>query len=138
MNKICCSLTVFFDAPFWVGVFEKIENNYLSAVKVTFGKEPKDSEVYDFVLKHYHNLKFTSGVNTDMPKTIKSPKRRQREANKLLNSAGTGTKSQQALALAREEKANTAKSEKHEQKIMDAKRIFELKQHKKKEKHRGR
>jgi len=34
-------LTVYFEDPFWVGVFERIENGKISAAKVTFGAEPK-------------------------------------------------------------------------------------------------
>ena len=45
-------LTVYFDDPFWVGVFERIEDRKLSVCKVTFGAEPKDYEVWEFVLKH--------------------------------------------------------------------------------------
>ena len=42
-------LTVYFENPFWVGVFERIENGKLSVCKVTFGAEPKDYEVWEFV-----------------------------------------------------------------------------------------
>ena len=42
-------LTVYFENPFWVGVFERIENGKLSVCKVTFGSEPKDYEVWEFV-----------------------------------------------------------------------------------------
>ena len=35
------TLTVFFDDPFWVGVFERIEDGKLFVCKVTFGAEPK-------------------------------------------------------------------------------------------------
>ena len=34
-------LTVYFEEPFWVGVFERMENGKLSVCKVTFGAEPK-------------------------------------------------------------------------------------------------
>ena len=44
------SLTVFFEEPFWVGVFERIEDGKLSVCKVTFGAEPKDYEVWDYIL----------------------------------------------------------------------------------------
>ena len=44
-------LTVFFEAPFWVGVFECIEKGKLSVCKVTFGAEPKDYEVWEYLLK---------------------------------------------------------------------------------------
>ena len=33
-------LTVFFEGPFWVGVFERVAEGKLSACKVTFGAEP--------------------------------------------------------------------------------------------------
>ena len=38
MDKVIGRLTVFFEDPFWVGVFERIENCMLSAAKVTFGE----------------------------------------------------------------------------------------------------
>ena len=40
-------LTVFFEAPFWIGVFERIERRKLSVCKVVFGAEPKDYQVWD-------------------------------------------------------------------------------------------
>ena len=46
-------LTVFFEDPFWVGVFERVNSRKLSVCKVTFGAEPKDYEIRDFILKHY-------------------------------------------------------------------------------------
>lgn len=41
MGKVCFTLTVFFEDPFWVGVFEYVEGSRLSASKVTFGAEPR-------------------------------------------------------------------------------------------------
>ena len=43
------SLTVFFEDPFWVGVFEGIEDGKLSVCKVPFGAEPKDYEVWEYI-----------------------------------------------------------------------------------------
>ena len=51
MDKVSGKLTVFFEEPFWVGVFECVSDGKLSVCKVTFGAEPKDYEIYDFVLK---------------------------------------------------------------------------------------
>ena len=48
-EKCQVRLTVYFEDPFWVGVFERIENGKLSAAKVTFGAEPKDYEVQEFI-----------------------------------------------------------------------------------------
>ena len=55
MEKIAGKLTVFFDNPFWVGVFECVEKNKLSVCRVVLGAEPKDYEVYDFILKLIFN-----------------------------------------------------------------------------------
>ena len=41
MGKVCCKLTVFFDNPFWVGVFERIEDGKLSVSKITFGADAR-------------------------------------------------------------------------------------------------
>lgn len=53
MNKSSICLTVFFEDPFWVGVFERQAQGALTVCKVTFGAEPKDGEVYAFVLRNY-------------------------------------------------------------------------------------
>ena len=59
------SLTVFFEEPFWVGVFELIEDGKLSVCKVTFGAEPKDYAVLEYVLQHYYELKFSPAVQVE-------------------------------------------------------------------------
>ena len=71
MGKDQFKLTVFFEEPFWVGVFERIENGKLSAAKVTFGAEPKDHEVYEFILKHFYDLQFSPAVAAVVKQTIK-------------------------------------------------------------------
>lgn len=43
------NLTVYFEDPFWVGVFERIDEGKYSVCKVTFGAEPTDNEVWAFV-----------------------------------------------------------------------------------------
>ena len=50
MKTIKCKLTVYFAEPFWVGVFERICDGKLSVAKVTFGAEPKDYDIQEFVL----------------------------------------------------------------------------------------
>ena len=59
-------LTVYFEDPFWVGVFERIENGKLSAAKVTFGAEPKDYEVREFINRHYYHLQYSPAIKTDV------------------------------------------------------------------------
>ena len=54
MDKVSGKLTVDFEDPFWVGVFERIENGKLSVAKVTFGTEPKDYEVQEYITRYYY------------------------------------------------------------------------------------
>lgn len=137
MGKIQGKLTVFFDEPFWVGIFERIEDGKLSAAKVTFGTEPKDYEVFDFILKHYYELRFSPAVVTAVKEKIINPKRMQRDIQKQLSNTGVGTKSQQALKLQQEQNKQERKQISREYREAEKQRMFELKQQKKKEKHRG-
>ena len=131
-------LTVFFEDPFWVGVFERIEDGKLSVCKVTFGAEPKDYEVWEYVLQHYCELEFSPAVETGIKRTADNPKRRQKNARNQLERTGVGTKAQQALQMQLEQNKQGRKVKSREQKQAEAERQFALKQHKKKEKHRGR
>ena len=130
-------LTVYFENPFWVGVFERISNGKLSVCKVTFGAEPKDYEVWVFVLKHYHELTFSPAIEFGVKKTADNPKRRQREARKQMCASGIGTKSRQALQMQREETKIERKQIGKVRREAEKQLRFDLKQQKRKEKHRG-
>ncbi len=138
MNRGKAGLTVFFEGPFWVGVFERVEDGRLSVCRVVFGSEPRDYEVLDLVVKNYYGLKFSPAAPVAVRDGKVNPKRRQREAGRQTMQAGIGTKSQQALQLQREEKKTEHKQAGKEQKKAEKQRMFELKQQKRKEKHRGR
>ena len=138
MDKASGRLTVFFEEPFWVGVFERISEGRLSVCKVTFGAEPKDYEIYDFVLKNYDRLRFSPAVAAGVKETGRSPKRVQREVRKQVQNTGIGTKSQQALKLQQEQLKTERKIVNRVQREAEKQRQFELKQQKRKEKHRGR
>ncbi|RGC73001.1 DUF2992 family protein [Coprococcus sp. AM25-15LB] len=138
MSTSIGKLTVFFEEPFWVGVFERIESGKLSVSKVTFGAEPKDYEIYEFVLQYYNSLRFSPAIETVVKEQVKNPKKRQKEIHKQMSAKGIGTKSQQALNLQREQCKKQRKIKSREEKLAEEKRLFELKQQKKKEKHRGR
>ena len=132
------NLTVYFDDPFWVGVFECVDGGKLSACKVTFGAEPKDYEVWEFVLKHYYELEFSPFVEAEARMSADNPKRRQRNARKRLERTGVGTKSQQALQMQLEQNKRERKVKSREQRRAETERLFALKKQKKREKHRGR
>ena len=131
-------LTVFFEAPFWIGVFERIERRKLLVCKVVFGAEPKDYEVLEYLLKNYSRLRFSPSVETVVKKESVNPKRLQRQIRKETVATGIGTKSQQALQMQREENKLVRKALSRKQREAEKQRQFELKQQKRKEKHRGR
>ena len=127
MDKVSGKLTVFFEEPFWVGLFECISEGKLSVCKVTFGAEPKDYEVYDFVLKNYYQLRFSLAVATDVKESGRNPKRIKREVRKQIQNTGIGTKSQQALKLQQEQLKTERKTVSREQREAQKQRQFELK-----------
>ena len=137
MDKVSGKLTVYFEEPFWVGIFERIEDGKLSVAKVTFGAEPKDYEVQEYVQKYYFSLKFSPAVDTVVKDIKRNPKRTQRETKKQMQEIGIGTKSQQALKLQQEQNKQERKVRSQEKKEAEKLRMFELKQQKKREKHRG-
>lgn len=132
-------LTVYYNGALWVGVYERISDGRLEVCKILFGAEPKDYEVCQFLLQNWTKLRFSPSV--DIEKKTESrinPKRMQRMVKKQLESNGIGTKSQQALKLQQEQIKTDRKTVSREKKEAEARRRFELKQQKKKEKHRGR
>ena len=137
MDKVSGKLTVYFEEPFWVGVFERVSDGKLSVCKVTFGAEPKDYEIYDFVLENYYRLRFSPAVATDVKEVGRNPKRVQREVRKQVQNTGIGTKSQQALKLQQEQLKIERKAVNREQRAAEKERRFELRKIKRKEKHRG-
>ena len=137
MDRVSGKLTIYFEDPFWVGVFERIENRKLSVAKVIFGVEPKYYDVLEFINRNYYHLQFSPAVETVVKDTKKNPKRAQRDAKKQTLETGIGTKSQQALKLQQEQNKQERKVRSREQRAAESQRLFELKQIKKREKHKG-
>ena len=137
MDIVSGKLTVYFEEPFWVGVFERIESGKLSVAKVTFGAEPKDYEIQEYIQRYYFSLKFSPAVDTVVKETKRNQKRIQREAKKQMQETGIGTKSQQALKLQQEQNKQERKVRSREKREADQLRMFEQKQQKKREKHKG-
>lgn len=138
MEPITAKLTVFFEEPFWVGVFERTEGGKLSVSKVVFGAEPREFQVLEFVLKSYNTLRFSPPVKAKREKKCVNPKRIQREARKQTLTKGIGTKSQIALQLQREETKILRRTLGREQRQAEKKQKYEQKRQKRKQKHKGR
>jgi hypothetical protein len=133
------SLTILFESPFWIGLYERIDDGKYEVCKITFGVEPKDYEVYDFLLHNWEKLKFSPPVRAGKVEERRTnPKRMQREISSQLQDRGIGTKAQQALKLQHEQGKIERKVRSREQKETEKEWQYELRQEKKKAKHRGR
>ena len=139
MYKVTSKLTVFFEEPFWVGIFECIADGKLEVAKVVFGAEPKDYEVYEYYLKNWNKLRFSSLV-VEISKTERkiNPKRMKRAINNQFSQKGIGTKAQEALKLQQEQNKLERKKNNRKKTEEENQHQFELRQQKNKEKHRGR
>ena len=96
-------LTVWFADPFWVGVYEREAEGRLEVCRHTFGAEPKDGEVWQWLLSAWRGLDFSPAVEAPRrPSGRENPKRVRRQARNRPEKTGVGTKAQQALQLQRE------------------------------------
>lgn len=137
MSSVKLSLTVFYDQQFWIGIFEKVEDKQYSVAKVTFGAKPKDSEILDFICQDFHQLKFSPTLSYDRLESKQNYKQMKRNAKKEVESIGVGTKSQQALKNEQETRKIQRKVKSKKDREEEQKKRFELRQMKRKEKHRG-
>lgn len=139
MDIVSARLQVFFEAPFWVGIFEQVIDGKLSVSKTTFGAEPKGYEVLEFILTQYNELRFSPAVDSvSVANRRMNPKRMQREVKKQITHAEIGTKSQQALKLQQEQGKVERKTRSRKEKEAEKQFQFDLRQQKRKERHKGR
>ena len=131
------TLEVFFEGPFWVGVFSRTREGALQVCKVTFGAEPKDAALYAFVLKQYTRLPFSPAVEAERQVAHANPKRRQRQAKSAVQDLHLGTKAQQALQLQREQLGSRRRETTRARREEVRQQRFQQAQQKRKEKHRG-
>lgn len=137
MQKITARFTVYYAEPFWVGMYERECNGWYEVSKLTFGAEPSDSEIYELLLHIGQRLSFSPPIRAILQDDTNNPKRKQRQARRLLEQRGVGTKAQQALAAAREAQKTERQSRKRADKKQQAAAKFAQSQQKRKEKHKG-
>lgn len=127
-----------FEPPFWIGMYERYDGGKYEVCKITFGAEPKDYDVYEFLLENLSNLKFSPPIKSEIKETPKiNPKRMQREISNRLRDNGMGTKAQQAIKLQREQNKLERKTKSREQKEAEKERQYALRHEKQKAKRRG-
>ncbi len=138
MEMVSGKLTVFFEDPFWVGVFERTIDSRLQVCRVVFGAEPTDRELHEYVLCRWKTLVFSEAlIKTEVIKKCVNPKRQQRMVKKEVQTHGIGTKAQQALKHQMEQNNNNRKTLNRAKKEETAERLFAIKHNKQKEKHKG-
>lgn len=135
-------LTVLFEDPFWIGLFEKTDNGKYRVARVVFGAEPTDLEVFRYILENSANLRYSepTAADRELLDDISriSPKRLQRMAAKEMKiNTGKLNKAFEVVRMEREKNKKERKSVSRKEREAEEKRKFRLKQEKKKEKHRG-
>ena len=138
MRTATCRITVYFDDPFWAMLYEREGEGWYEASRTVFGAEPKDCEVYAFLLQNWRRLRFSPPVQAgEQARRPDNPKRRQRAARRAVKQAGMGTKAQQALAAHREQGKQARRVRTREGKEREAEERYEKHRQKRREKHKG-
>lgn len=140
------TITVMFDPPFWIALFEKIEDGKYSVAKEVIGaSEPSNTELRIFFdrLKSYkmHYSKPVENDDSNSQKTGFNFKRMQREIKKTAietDTKHTFSKAQAELKKQHELNKLEKKSISKEEREKERDKRFEQKQQKKKLKLKGR
>ena len=131
-------LTVYFEPPFWVGLYQREDEEGFQACRVVFGGEPRDQQVLDYFQSHWRELVFSPSVaGGPVPDRAVNPKRARREAKKAVLPTGAGTKAQQALQLQREQSKVQRAALSRRQREEQRERKLALRQEKRRQKHKG-
>lgn len=140
-KKYTIKVTVLIENSFWVGIFERNDSEEYAVARKIFGAEPTDAQLYEFVLIHFDELKFTEPQEFNLVIKRKNPKRVQREVRHEMEKAKKGlpstTHAQEVLRLELEKKKKLRKMTSKTEKEARQEEKFRQKQEKKKKKHRG-
>ena len=121
-----------------MGICERVHEGKLEACRIVFGAEPKDYEVYAYILNYWNRLDFSPAVEYGQAVIQKvNPKRMRRQINAQIEDKGIGTKAQQALKAQHEMQKKESRKASKENRDAFKEKKFEIKQEKKKEKHKG-
>ena len=120
--------TVLFDGQFWIALIEKIDiEGNISVGKYTFGPEPKNNDLIFFYLEKYSDIRcYKSLINIRVKKN-----RTVKEENRITSKSKESYKKLQSMYL-HEKKAINKVEDKNREKAK-----YQIKQVKKKEKHKG-
>ena len=135
--SVSSTLTVYHDGQFWVGMAEHVEDGRYGVVRIVFGAEPSDEEILQFVVGKWEKLSFFGDDPVETSKPAKNPKRRAREAAKVLKRPAVSNKAQQAFAAQRKAMKRESAQARSQRRADEAETRFEQRKLKRKQKHRG-
>ncbi len=141
MEQSTIKVTVLFENPFFVAIFERNDDKGYAVARQVFGDEPSDPELYEFVASHFYVLNFSKPNNNIKliikRKNFKRISREVRQEVKKHVSVKKESKAQEALRLELEAHKKLKKKISKAAKEAHLQRKFDLRQEKKKKKMRG-
>lgn len=130
--------TIYFDDPFWVGVFERQDVDGYQVARHVFGAEPGAAEILEFARQEFSHLKFSAAVQSVVDVVDQeSFKHRMHRIRREAEKTGIGTYAQRAIKAEQERQAVTRSTESREKSEAADQEKFRRRQLEKKEKHRG-
>ena len=90
MDKVSLTFLVFFEDPFWIGIVERISDGTMEVCRITFGAEPKDYEVYEWLLKNYDGLRFSPAVKAGLKPAARAAEGRTESPDPPAEGGGKG------------------------------------------------
>lgn len=138
------SITILFDSPFWIVLFERIENGKYTVAKEILGtSEPTNAEVLLFFEQlDYDRIRYSTPLDNGKavkPKTnFKKMQKEIKKATKQSDFKHTYSKAHVELKKLQEQYKAEKKTNSKIRRERDKKKKFEMKQQKKKQKLKGR
>jgi hypothetical protein len=131
-------LTVFYDPPYWVGIFERIEIDQYQTIRFVFGSEPTEPELLSFALTRFSALKFSKPVLYDpTDQHYINYKRRMRKIRNQMKEPHKSTHAQEILQQEYETRAVERKKNSKEDRLKENEHKYQLRKARQAEKHRG-
>ena len=131
--------TIYFEDPFWVGVFERQDEGGYQVAKHVFGAEPGLTETQDFAKTGYSQLKFSQSFSqTELYLVDENYKHRMHRIRKEMHQTGIGTYAQRAIKGEQECLAKEKSVVQNERSELNERESYLKHLAAKKQKHRGR
>jgi len=110
--------TIFFEDPFWIGILEENYDGINYMGRHIFGAEPSNSELLQFYIYEFENIKKLKIKKTEIKTKKLNFKKSISKSRKAQNKIGVGTKSQNLFKKAFEETMDIKKRERKIEEIL--------------------